>query len=88
MTAAACLCPNCGTALAVTLAAVPIAPLEPPTLTSDAIEPCLIADRLGLSEGYVRKLVKRGLAQGLAGFEKRGGRLYATTEAVKQLWGG
>lgn len=52
------------------------------------LEPCLLADRLRLSEGYVRKLIKRGIGQELPGFAKRGGRLYAATDAVKELWGG
>ena len=50
------------------------------------LEPCVIADRLGLSEGYTRKLIRRGIAEGAPGFRKRGGRLLATVAAVRTVW--
>jgi hypothetical protein len=81
-------CPHCSRELTVTLAAVPVAPPEPQVREIDMVEPGLIAHRLDLSEGYTRKQIKRGVAQGLPGFEKRGGRLYAAPEAVKELWSG
>lgn len=81
-------CPHCGCSLIVTVAAPPQARPEPLVRAIDLIEPCLIADRLGLSEAYVRKLIRRGLTQALPGFEKRGGRLFAAPEEVEALWNG
>jgi len=46
---------------------------------------CQLADRLGIGEAYTRKLIRRGIRQGLLGFEKRRGRLFATAEAVAAL---
>lgn len=70
----------------MTLAAIAATAPDSPAPAVELLEPCLIADRLGLSEGYIRKLVKRGLAQDLPGFEKRGGRLFASPDAVRSLW--
>ena len=66
--------------------------LDAPTPAEPACEewlqPCEIAFRLGIGENYVRRIIRRGVAEGVAGCEKRGGRLYATADAVKGLWTG
>lgn len=80
-------CPHCGEALTVTITA-PQVRAEPDVREIELIEPCLIADRLQLSEAYVRKLIRRGLTQDLPGFERRGGRLFAAPDAVKAMWNG
>ena len=49
------------------------------------LAPCQLADRLGIGEAYARKLIGRGIKLDLPGFEKRGGRLFATVDAVKEL---
>lgn len=63
--------------------------LDVPAAEPEAEEwlaPCQLADRLGIGEAYCRKLIKRGLANGIPGFAKRGGRLFATVEAVNEIW--
>lgn len=64
------------------------APDEAEPEPEEWLPPCEISYRLGIGEAYVRKLIRRGLGDGLAGFEKRGGRLSATTDAVKAIWNG
>jgi hypothetical protein len=77
-------CPHCGGALAVSVTA-PTAgtrPIKP----EEWLAPCQLAGRLGIGEPYVRKLIRRGMLEGLPGFTKEGGRLSATIRAVKALW--
>lgn len=62
------------------------APAEPEP--EEWLPPCDLAFRLGIGENYVRRIIRRGVAEGVAGCEKRGGRLYATADAVKGLWTG
>lgn len=80
-----CACPHCGNPVVVALAAPPRP--EPVVEPDRWLEPCLIADRLGIGEAYVRRLINRGMAAGIVGCEKRGGRLFATVEAVRELRG-
>lgn len=63
------------------------APEERDPEPEEMLAPCQLADRLGIGEAYVRKLIGRGIAQELPGFERRGGRLFATADAVRALWG-
>lgn len=94
-------CPCCGGEITLTVAALLPAESEraahsdrgrnlpasgPNVREIDMLEPCLIAYRLGVSESYARKLIKRGIAQNLPGFEKRGGRLFAAPDAVEAIW--
>lgn len=79
-----CACPHCGEPVEVSLTAV--APKPRTVEVAEAyLQPCVIADRLGIGEAYTRKLINRGLRLDEPGFEKRGGRLFATVEAVKSL---
>ncbi len=59
----------------------------PPTLPSpeEWLEPCVLAARVGISEGYCRDLIRRGLKKELPGFKKPNGRLYATPDAVSAI---
>jgi hypothetical protein len=57
----------------------------PQIAAEEFLAPCQLAERLGVGEAYTRKLIKRGLAHGLDGFDKRGGRLFATADSVAAL---
>ena len=76
-------CPCCGADLTVTLTSPK--PALPPAPAEQWLEPCLLADRLGLSEPHVRRLINRGIKLDLAGCERRGGRLFATVEALEAM---
>lgn len=67
---------------------VPAAEPERAPAPEEYLAPCQLADRLGIGEAYARKLIRRGLKRGEPGFVKRGGRLFATAEAVKTIWNG
>ena len=58
-------------------------PVTPPSAVEAWLEPGRIADRLGLTEAYVRKLCARGARGGCAGIRKDGGRWLATVEAIE-----
>ncbi|MFN6935545.1 MAG: hypothetical protein ACK4NZ_10390 [Tsuneonella sp.] len=87
MTAAArlvCACPNCGSEIAVSIAAVPREPLasvEP----QEWLAPGQLADRLGIGEPYVRKLCSRGARAGDPGIRREGGRWLATIDTIDRL---
>ena len=54
-------------------------------IAEEMLEPCVLADRLGIGEPYVRKLCSRARREGVAGVEKVGGRWRATVEAIEAL---
>ena len=64
------------------------APVPAEPAAEEWLAPCEIAGRLGIGEPHVRKLVKRGIARDLSGFAKRGGRLFATVDAVRSIRAG
>lgn len=59
-------------------------PRAPEPIPEEWLSPSEIAYRLGIGAAYCRKLIGRGLNADLPGFEKRGGRLFATVGAVAQ----
>lgn len=75
-------CPHCGGSLTVTVGAPP---QQPPIQVEEWLDPQNIAYRLGVSEGYVRKLCQRGHRLGISGVRKPGGRWEATTAAIADL---
>jgi hypothetical protein len=53
--------------------------------TEEFLEPCRLADRLGLSEAYVRRLCSRGHKVGEEGIRRHGGRWLATAQTIERL---
>lgn len=82
-----CACPHCGSPIEVALTAPASAPRPVVPIAEAFLQPCVLADRLGISEAHTRKIIGRGLKLDEPGFEKRGGRLFATVDAVKALRG-
>lgn len=60
-------------------------PEEPAPELEEWLTPCQIADRLGVGERYVTKLLARGLSAGHPGVRKPAGRWKATMVAVHDL---
>ena len=58
---------------------------EPVEMPEAWLAPCQIADRLGLGERYVRRLLARALRDGHEGVRKPAGRWQATMAAVNDL---
>lgn len=76
-------CPHCGGEIIVALRAAPVARAEP--IVDEFLEPCRLADRLGLSEAYVRRLCSRGHKVDEPGIQRNGGRWFATIETIDRL---
>lgn len=49
------------------------------------LEPCILAHRLGLSDGHIRRLCSHGWRTGTPGVEKVGGRWRASIAAIEDL---
>ena len=78
------VCPCCKSSFAVTITLEPIR-LEPAPMPEEWLAPCQLADRLGLCESHIRKMINRGLQNGRTDCERRGGRLAATVNAIQNL---
>lgn len=79
-----CACPRCGCELEfAVIARAPVITTE--IQPEEWLEPGIIADRLGICEAHCRKLINRGRRQGLPGFKKPEGRLFATVDAVRAI---
>lgn len=74
-------CPHCGGAIALVAVQATPPPADP---LPELLEPCVIGYRLNLGEAYVRRLCRRGQAAGIAGIERRGGRWFASIQAIER----
>lgn len=58
---------------------------DPEPASEQFLAPCDLAYRLGLGENYIRRLCRRGHAEGIAGIRREGGRWLATIEAIEKV---
>ena len=79
-----CACPHCGGNLQIEVRAVDL-PSQPIERAEDWLAPSEIAYRIGVGEQHVRRLIGRGIKLGERGFERRGGRLFATMAAIEAM---
>ena len=80
--------PHCDGEIEKALLAADAPPMEARSKLNheDWLMPGIIAYRLGVGEPQIQKLIERGIKRNEPEFEKIGGRLFATIEAVRRLW--